>query len=108
MNGLYNYYNLNIRTHTLTPDPYPAFGMGRSEPKKSVEQAFQQHPFLLPIDQIVADLRTNTNSGLTAVQAQENKASYGENKLRGEGGVQWYSVLFKQISNAMILVGNPQ
>ncbi|KAI9717123.1 MAG: hypothetical protein M1812_004871 [Candelaria pacifica] len=72
--------------------------------KSSVEQKFHQHPFLLPVERLVKYLQSNVSSGLTALQAQENKAKYGENKLRGEGGVKWYSLLLKQISNAMILV----
>ena len=35
---------------------------------------------------------------------QEAQRKYGPNKLEGEGRVRWYSVLLKQISNAMILV----
>ncbi|KAI9765203.1 MAG: Na+ ATPase [Candelina submexicana] len=78
--------------------------MVSSVKKGDVDQGFQQHPFLLPVEHIVRELGSDISNGLTALRAQENKVRYGENKLRGEGGVQWYSVLLKQISNAMILV----
>ena len=70
-----------------------------------VFQQYEKHPFQLPIEQLVNHFGgLNLEQGLTPVQANEHRLRYGENKLEGEGGVRWYSVLFKQISNAMILV----
>ena len=58
----------------------------------------------MPAEQLRADLETDFEVGLTRAKATELKSRYGENKLTGEGGVKWYTVLLKQISNAMILV----
>lgn len=70
----------------------------------SKEQNYSRHPFLLSVDSILDQLHTNKDTGLSQVKAQEGQRDYGPNRLEGEGGVQWYSVLLKQISNAMILV----
>ncbi|KAI1627518.1 Na+-exporting ATPase [Exophiala viscosa] len=68
------------------------------------EQQYTQEPFLLSRDELVAQLGTNTDIGLSSNQVQQNQEKYGTNKLEGDGGVSWYAILGKQISNAMILV----
>lgn len=75
-----------------------------SNSKAPKKQEYSRHPFLLPIDSLIDQLSTNQETGLSPIKAQESQRNYGPNKLEGEGGVQWYSVLLKQISNAMILV----
>ncbi|EXJ88478.1 potassium/sodium efflux P-type ATPase, fungal-type [Capronia coronata CBS 617.96] len=74
--------------------------------KKGVraEQSYPKHPFLLPTDEIVSHLETNLDLGLTSAQVQQYQPKYGPNKLDSDGGVSWYAILGKQISNAMILV----
>lgn len=69
-----------------------------------VQQEYPKHPFQLTVDEVKEHLGTDTEHGLRASQVSEKSNQYGENKLMGEGGVKWYSVLLKQISNAMILV----
>ena len=69
-------------------------------------QEYPKHPFLLLCEEVIRHLQSDDESGLTLVKAQEAQRIYGPNKLEGEGGVKWYSVLLKQISNAMILVCN--
>ena len=75
-----------------------------SSTKKLTEQVYSRHPFLLPFEDIQEQLGTNTETGLSVFKVQESQRKHGPNKLEGEGGVQWYSILLKQISNAMILV----
>ncbi|KAL8949183.1 MAG: hypothetical protein Q9222_004696, partial [Ikaeria aurantiellina] len=67
-------------------------------------QEYSKPPFLLLCKDVVSHLQTNEETGLDRLKAQEAQRQYGPNRLAGEGGVQWYSVLMKQISNAMILV----
>ena len=76
----------------------------RSPTKKLIRQLYPQHPFLLPVDEISEQLGTNIETGLSRLKAQQSQRDYGPNKLKGEGAIQWYSILAKQISNAMILV----
>ena len=71
---------------------------------KTTKQEFPSHPFLLSIDEIADHLKTNTETGLSPAAAKSAADHYGPNSLEGEGGVKWYHVLTKQISNAMILV----
>ncbi|EXJ56842.1 hypothetical protein A1O7_07186 [Cladophialophora yegresii CBS 114405] len=68
------------------------------------EQSYSKHPFLLTPDEISGHLETNIDSGLSRAQVQRYQEKYGPNRLEGDGGISWYSILGKQISNAMILV----
>lgn len=74
----------------------------KEEPKK--KQGTEPHPFLLPIEEVCKQLGTNIDSGLTAKKAAELQKVYPKNELEGGGGVEWYKILIKQMSNAMILV----
>ena len=67
-------------------------------------QSFRREPFLLSAEEISNYLETNVDSGLRSAQIERYRQKYGENKLEGEGGVHWHTLLLKQISNAMILV----
>lgn len=71
---------------------------------KKEEQNYSKQPFLLSVEEILNELGTKTDSGLSSAKVSENSQKYGENHLEGDGGVSWYSILGKQISNAMILV----
>ena len=73
-------------------------------PKKPFEQLYSRHPFLLSIDEIFDHLGTSVESGLSQLKAQQLQHDYGPNKLKGDGNILWYSILAKQISNAMVLV----
>jgi len=75
-------------------------------PKKgsTPPQDYNAPPYQTPIDNLTQELQTDIEVGLTKSKAQQLTSQYGENKLQGEGGVKWYAVLVKQISNAMILV----
>ena len=67
-------------------------------------QNYSKQPFLLSVDEIVDHLETKTDSGLSASQAKQYEDKYGENRLESDGGIAWYAILGKQVSNAMILV----
>lgn len=71
---------------------------------ENAEQNYPKQPFLLSVEEIVDHLQTRIESGLSTAQVDQYQDKYGPNKLSGEGGVAWYSILGKQISNAMILV----
>ncbi len=71
---------------------------------KPTGQLYPRHPFLLPIRDLLQQLGTNKETGLSRLEAEQSQRQYGPNKLEGEGAVQWYSILAKQVSNAMILV----
>jgi P-type Na+/K+ transporter len=67
-------------------------------------QRSDRHPFLLPIGNVAQQLGTNIETGLSARQVTQLRNDFPPNELVGGGGVSWYKILVKQISNAMILV----
>ncbi|KAK8238261.1 P-type Na+-ATPase [Phyllosticta capitalensis] len=75
-----------------------------SRKASATKQVYEKHPFQLSVDDLKSQLGTNIESGLSSRQIGELQQKYGENKLSGEGGVKWYTILLKQISNAMLLV----
>lgn len=65
---------------------------------------YPKHPFLTPAEEVRACLDTNIETGLSKAKAAEYRTKFGDNKLSGDSGVKWYTVLGKQLANAMILV----
>lgn len=75
-------------------------------PKKIENKAgTDRHPFLLSVDDVVSQLGTNLETGLSSRRVAELKKQYPPNELDDGGGVVWTTILLKQVSNAMILVG---
>ncbi|KAF4628235.1 hypothetical protein G7Y89_g9916 [Cudoniella acicularis] len=72
-------------------------------PPKQREKGTDKHPFLLSVEDVAQQLGTNIESGLTASSVSELQKSHPRNELEGGGGITWYKILIKQISNAMIL-----
>lgn len=68
------------------------------------KQEYDRAPFLLSPAELIRYLGSNEERGLSATKAQESLRKYGPNQVGGERGVQWWTLLFKQASNAMILV----
>lgn len=64
-----------------------------------------RHPFLLSIEDVAQQLGTSIENGLSARRVEELQKTNPKNELEGGGGTPWYSILLKQCSNAMILVG---
>lgn len=68
-------------------------------------QEYERAPFLLSVDEAAQELETSTETGIKGdAKVNEKLQKYGPNTLEGEGGVKWYALLGKQISNAMIMV----
>ncbi|OAA69777.1 potassium/sodium efflux P-type ATPase [Cordyceps fumosorosea ARSEF 2679] len=65
---------------------------------------FPKHPFLLSVAETAEALATDVDKGLTSAQVAEMSAKYPKNELDVGGGIAWYSILTKQILNAMIIV----
>ena len=76
-----------------------------SDKSQSSGLQYAAHPFKLPIEEVKSFLQADVSNGLTEAAAESAKAKYGENKASGQAEIKWYSVLLKQVSNAMILVG---
>lgn len=67
---------------------------------------FPKHPFLLPVENVVATLNTNTEKGLSSGQVAELSQKYPKNELDVGGGVVWYTIFVRQLCNAMVLVSS--
>lgn len=73
----------------------------KSDPKT---QVYERHPFLLSAEETARLLDTDLETGLTDVKVQDRQQRYGRNHLEGDAGIKWYTLLGKQVSNAMIMV----
>jgi Na+-exporting ATPase len=73
-------------------------------PKTSTRHRTLQHPFLLSVEDVVNQLGTNIETGLTARKVAELQKECPPNELEDGGGTVWHKILLKQIFNAMILV----
>ncbi|KAJ4855882.1 e1-E2 ATPase domain-containing protein [Trichoderma breve] len=65
---------------------------------------FPKHPFLLTVEETERALGTNVDRGLLSEQVSDLQSRYGKNELDVGGTIPWYSILAKQILNAMIIV----
>lgn len=64
----------------------------------------RKHPFLLPVEQVVEDLHTDVDKGLTSAQVAEAQKKYPPNELDIGSSIAWYTIFIRQLCNAMILV----
>ncbi|KAJ4110629.1 potassium/sodium eff [Fusarium equiseti] len=65
---------------------------------------YPKHPFLLTVEETAQVLGTSIDKGLTSQQVAEAQQKYPKNELDVGGTVPWYSILTKQLLNAMIIV----
>ena len=68
---------------------------------------FPKHPFLLNIEETAQALGTDIDKGLTSSQVAELQQKYPKNELDVGGTIPWYSIMTKQVLNAMIIVSCP-
>jgi Na+-exporting ATPase len=68
---------------------------------KTVAPTFSKPPYQLSVQQVVDELNTSLENGLTSQQVEENLQKHGENKLDGEGAISPFKILVKQVANAM-------
>lgn len=66
---------------------------------------FPKHPFLLTVSETAEVLGTDVEEGLLTMSVIDRQRRYPRNQLDVGGGVAWYTILSKQVVNAMILVG---
>lgn len=65
---------------------------------------YSKHPFLLSVEETAQALGTSIDKGLTSQQVAEAQQKYPKNELDVGGTIPWYSILTKQLLNAMIIV----
>ncbi|KAF9579583.1 hypothetical protein BGW38_004102, partial [Lunasporangiospora selenospora] len=73
-------------------------------PKKIV-QVEPETPFhTLTVEQTEQQLETNILEGLSSEESDARLLKYGRNELKGDGGVQWHRVLWRQIANPLVII----
>ncbi|KAK7054190.1 calcium-transporting ATPase [Favolaschia claudopus] len=65
---------------------------------------YPKHPFLLSAEDVAQALSTDLDKGLSTKQVDDLHNMYPKNEFDVGGTVSWYTILSKQIFNAMILV----
>ena len=58
----------------------------------------------LKYNDVISEMKTNPEDGLTSAEAKERLGEYGNNQIGDQGGVNVGKILVRQIANAMILV----
>lgn len=81
------------------PSPVPAGEMGL--------QHLPVNPYLLSGDEVVRQLRTNPDDGLSDQEAESRLTIFGLNELSDGPGVSVVEIFLRQIFNAMSLVTLP-
>ena len=74
-------------------------------PKSQKVPRTDRHPFLLSVNDVANQLGTDIETGLTGRKVAELRKECPANELVGGGGIAWYKIFTKQLTNAMILVG---
>lgn len=67
-------------------------------------EALSALPHTLTVDQILNEIGTDRESGLTAAEAKTRLEKYGKNELDDGPGVSPVKILIRQVANAMTLV----
>ncbi|KAJ5722238.1 hypothetical protein N7488_000273 [Penicillium malachiteum] len=68
------------------------------------------HPYLsnpphyLTFEDVINELGTNSDDGLTSNEAKQRLEKYGENMIEGGEGVSFAKIVIRQVANAMVLI----
>lgn len=60
----------------------------------------------LTFDNVISELGTNSDDGLSSAEVKRRIEKYGENVLEGDEGVSFAKIVIRQIANAMMLVSD--
>lgn len=74
----------------------------------TTEQILSQPAHSLSYDEILKELASHPDEGLTNAEAKKRHEQYGDNLLEGGEGVSMAKIVIRQIANAMMLVSNPK
>jgi Na+-exporting ATPase len=58
----------------------------------------------LPHDQVISEIHTHTEDGLTSSEAKGRLDEYGRNEIGSQDSINVTKILVRQVANAMILV----
>lgn len=69
-------------------------------------QPLSQPAHSLTFTDVIKELGTNSDDGLTSGEVKQRLEKYGENMLEGDEGVSLAKIVIRQIANAMMLVSD--
>ncbi|KAL4818340.1 hypothetical protein BDW67DRAFT_190024 [Aspergillus spinulosporus] len=78
--------------------------MGEKTEQKGHVQPLSRPAHTLSPDEVLRELKVNSEEGLTAAEAKKRLELYGPNELEGGEGVSLAKIVIRQIANAMMLV----
>lgn len=67
-------------------------------------QPLSQPAYCLSYEDVLNELSTNADEGLSASEAQRRLEEHGHNELEGGESVSFAKIFIRQIANAMMLV----
>ncbi|KAJ6177868.1 hypothetical protein N7519_008329 [Penicillium mononematosum] len=79
-------------------------GSGSQSPADITQQPLSQPAHSLSFEDVISELQTNSEDGLTSAEVKQRIEKYGENVLEGDEGVSLAKIVIRQIANAMMLV----
>ncbi|OQE16338.1 hypothetical protein PENFLA_c028G02615 [Penicillium flavigenum] len=79
-------------------------GSGSQSPVDITQQPLSQPAHSLSFEDVISELQTNSDDGLTSAEVKQRIEKYGENVLEGDEGVSLAKIVIRQIANAMMLV----
>ncbi|KAJ5109937.1 hypothetical protein N7532_002582 [Penicillium argentinense] len=73
--------------------------------KSSTDVSYLSQPaHSLTYEEVIRELGTNSDDGLTSGEVKERLEKYGGNLLEGDEGVSFAKIIIRQVANAMMLV----
>ena len=79
-------------------------GSGSESHVDITQQPLSQPAHSLTFEDVINELQTNSDDGLTSAEVKQRLEKYGENMLQGDKGVSLAKIVIRQIANAMMLV----
>ncbi|CAG8894313.1 unnamed protein product [Penicillium salamii] len=76
----------------------------KGSPADTTQQPLSQPAHSLSFEDVITELGTNSDDGLTSADVKQRLEKYGENMLEGDEGVSLAKIVIRQIANAMMLV----
>lgn len=76
----------------------------KGSPADTTQQLLSQPAHSLSFEDVIRELGSNSDDGLTTSEVKARLQKYGENMLEGEEGVSLAKIVIRQIANAMMLV----
>ena len=79
---------------------------GAPGPADQTPEYLSQPAHSLTFENIINELGTNSDDGLTTSEVKQRLEEYGENILEGDEGVSFAKIVIRQVANAMMLVSD--